>query len=225
MQAAGEHASTADRARARLHHADQLSWRGQGQTASDGLRAALALFTQAGDHAGISETLCTLAVTVGVFDDDLDGERRYAQEACEHARIAGDDGLLGLALGRLAAPSSDERGVLLDQAARLLAPLGNHRVIASVYSGAGYVAMSEDRMAEAARILEIGLQAAERSNNPYATMVALGNIGLVHLFSRDPRASARRVHPPAAAVRAAHLSPRSRRGPGGPGRRRRRARP
>jgi predicted ATPase/DNA-binding SARP family transcriptional activator len=186
LLAAGEHAPTVDRARARLHHAGQLSWRGQGQAAINGLTAALALFTEAGDHAGLSETLSSLALAVGVFGDDLEGERRYAQEACEHARIAGDDGLLGVALGRLAAPSSDERGALLEQAARLLAPLGNHGDIASVYAGAAYVAMSEDRLAEAARLLEIGLQAAERSNNPFETMVTHGNIGLVHLFSRDP---------------------------------------
>jgi predicted ATPase len=186
LAAAGDQAPPADRARARLHHAGQLGWREQGPAAIDGLGAALALFTQAGDHAGISETLCSLAVTVGVFDDDLEGERRYAQDACRHARIAGDDALLGLALGRLAAPSSDERDALLEQAARLLAPLGNHRDIASVYSSAAYVAMTEDRIAEATGLLEIGFQAAERSNNPYATLIALGNIGLAHLFSREP---------------------------------------
>ncbi len=65
LQAAGEHAAAADRARARLY------------------------------HAGISETLSGLALAVAVFDDDLESERRYAEQACEHARIAGDDALLG----------------------------------------------------------------------------------------------------------------------------------
>ncbi len=75
--------------------------------------------------------------------------------------------------------------MLLERAARLLTPLGNHRAVAGVHSGAGYVAMSEDRIAGALTLLETGRQAAERSNDPYATMIARGNIGLAHLFSRD----------------------------------------
>jgi predicted ATPase len=187
LQAAGEHAPTADRGRARLHLARLLSWPDPnlGRATIDGLHAAHALFTLAGDHAGISETLSELAFAHGVFDDDLEGERRYAEQACEHARIAADDALLGVALGRLAAPSTDDRCALLEHAARLLTPLGNHRALASLHSAAGYVAMSENRLAEALTLLETGLQAAERSNDPYETMIAHGNIGLATFFSHD----------------------------------------
>jgi predicted ATPase/DNA-binding SARP family transcriptional activator len=185
LQAAGELAPLADRARAQFQHAQQLSLRYQGQATTDGLRAALALYRQADDHAGISETLSSLAVAVGVFANDLAGERRYAQEACRHARIAGDHGLLGVALGRLAAVSGDERGAILEQAAGLLIPLGNYRELASAYSSAAYVALSEDRLAEATSLLDTALQAAAKTKDQRITMVALGNVGLARLFSGD----------------------------------------
>jgi predicted ATPase/DNA-binding SARP family transcriptional activator len=185
LQAAGDQAPLADRARARFKRAQQLSLRHQGQATTDGLRAALALYRQADDHAGISETLSSLAVAVGVFADDLAGERRYAEDACRHARIAGDDGLLGVALGRLAAVSGDERPEILEHAARLLTPLGNYREIASAYSTAAYVALSEDRLAEATSLLDTALQTAARTKDEWITMVALGNVGLARLFSGD----------------------------------------
>jgi predicted ATPase/DNA-binding SARP family transcriptional activator len=186
LRAAGESAPLTDRARARYQRADQLTLRYQGQAAINELRAAMALYDQADDHAGISEALCSLAPTVGVFHNDLDGERRYAEEACRHARIAGNDALLGLALGRLAAVSGGERGALLTQAGRLLAPVGNYREIATVYSTAAYVALTEDRIVEATSFLDTALHAATRAKDPWATMITLGNIGLAYLFSGDP---------------------------------------
>ena len=185
LHVAGEHAPLTDRARALLHHADQLSFHNEGGAAIDGLTAALALYRQADDHAGISETLCTLAVTVGVFDDDLAGEREYAQEACDHARIAGDDALLGRALGRLAAVSGDRRRAILEQAAELLIPSGDYRQVASAYSSAAYVALSEDRIAEATCLLDTALHAAGRIDDPWQTMTILSNIGLARLFAGD----------------------------------------
>ena len=185
LQVAGDRAPLTDRARARLHHADQLSFHNQGAAAIDGVAAALALYRQADDHAGISETLSTLAVAVGVFVDDLAGERRYAQEACGHARIAGDDALLGRALGKLAAVSGDRRRAILEQAAELLIPLGNYRQVASAYSSAAYVALTEDRIAEATSLLDTALQAAGRIEDPWETMTILSNIGLARLFAGD----------------------------------------
>jgi class 3 adenylate cyclase len=182
---AGERAPLTDRARARLHYAEELSSRNQGEAAIDELLAAVALYRQANDHAGISETLSTLAVAVGVFADDLAGERRYAQEACRHARIAGDDALLGRALGRLAAVSGDERHSILEQAAELLIPLGNYRQVATAYSSAAYVALSEDRIAQATSLLDTALHAAGRIEGPWETMTILSNIGLARLFSGD----------------------------------------
>jgi predicted ATPase/DNA-binding SARP family transcriptional activator len=184
LQAAGDRAPLTDRARAWLRHADQLG-RNEGAAAIDETRAALALYRQANDHAGISDALSQLAVAVGVFHDDVAGERRYALQACRHARIAGDDALLGRALGRLAGVSGDERGAILEQAAELLIPLGNYRQVASAYTGAAYVALSEDRIAEATSLLDTALHAAGRSEDPWTTAIILSNIGLARLFSGD----------------------------------------
>jgi predicted ATPase len=185
LQAAGERAPLTDRARARHHHAQQLSMRSQGAAAIDGLRSAVGLYQQANDHAGISETLCTLVNAVGVFVDDPAGERRYAREACRHARIAGDDGLLGVALGKLAVVSGDERRAILEQAAELLIPLGNDREVASAYSTAAYVALTEDRITEATSLLDTALQVAGRIEDPWETTIILSNLGLSRLFSGD----------------------------------------
>lgn len=185
LLAAGERAPLTDRARARLHHAQQLTLRNQGAAAIDGIRAALALFRQANDHAGISETLCTLVNAVGCFVDDPAAERRYAQEACRHAQIAGDDGLLGVALGRLASVSGDKRRAILEQAAELLIPLGNYRDVARAYSTAAYVAIAEDRLQQATSLLDTALRAIGRIEDPTETTIVLSNLGLARLFSGD----------------------------------------
>ena len=185
LQAAGERAPLLDRARARLHHANQLSNRNQGAASIDGLRAAAALYRQADDHAGISQTLSSLAVSVGVFAGDLAGERRYALQACQHARFAGDDGLLGRALGRLGVVSGDERRAILDQAAELLIPLGDYREVAIAYSNAAYMSLIEDSVAEATSFLETALHAVGSIEDPLETEIILSNIGLARLLSGD----------------------------------------
>lgn len=184
LQVAGEGAPLTDRARARLHYARQLSFRKQGEAAIDGDQEALALYRQADDHAGISETLCALASDVGLFDGDVARERQYAQEACRHAQLAGDDRLLGRALGRLAVVH-EERVAILEQAAKLLIPLGAYRDMASAYSTAAYVALSEDRVAEANSLADAALQAADGLDDPWEMMVIHGNIGLARLFAGD----------------------------------------
>jgi predicted ATPase/DNA-binding SARP family transcriptional activator len=186
LRAAGERAPPVDRARALIQLAAQFDLRYDGDAAIGRLREALALYRQAHDHAGISESLRRLAVVVGVFHDDLDGEREYASEACRHAKLAGNDALLGMALGRLAAVSGEQRRGLLEQAADLLTPTGNFRELASLYSTAAYVALSEDRTDEATNLLDTALQAVSRIDDPWETMMILGNIGLTRLFASEP---------------------------------------
>jgi predicted ATPase/DNA-binding SARP family transcriptional activator/class 3 adenylate cyclase len=188
LQAAGEAAPLTDRARARLHHANQLGFAGfrnEGAAAIDGLQRALALYRQANDHAGISETLSSLAVTVGVVNDDQAGEREHALEACRHARIAGDDRLLGRALGRLAAVAGNERGAILEQAAELLTPLGDYRDVVGAYASSAYVALSEDHITEATSLLDTALHAVGRIEDPQETAIVLSNMGLARLFSGE----------------------------------------
>jgi len=189
LRAAGERAPILDRARALVSLAAQFDLRYEGEAAIGTLCEALELYRQANHHEGTSEALRRLASAVGVFADDLAGERRYAEEACQHARLAGNDALLGKALGGLAAVSGDERRELLKQAADLLIPSGHFREVASIYSTAAYVALSEDRVEEATGLLDTALQAVSQTNDPWETMIILGNIGLARLFAGEPEAA------------------------------------
>jgi predicted ATPase/DNA-binding SARP family transcriptional activator len=187
LEAGGAHATPKDLARAHYHHAEQLELRNHLEPAIDEFRAALSLFREAGDHAGMSQSIRALGVVQGLAHDDSDSNRRCAQEACRHARLAGDDGLLGQALGTLAAVSGEQRLAILRQAAELLTRVGNYRQLANAYTTAAYVAISEDRLREAADLLEVALDASARSNDPWLTMANHGNIGLVHLFIGEVR--------------------------------------
>ena len=185
LGAAGERAPLQDRARAHLSLATQLSFRHEGQAAKDELKA-LGLCHQANDHAGMSKVLAALARNAGTVDDDLAQERAYAEAACRHARIAGDDRVLGHALARLAAvlPPA-ERTPVLQQVAELLARVGDYTMLATAYNGAAYVALADDRVHEATGLLDTALSAAERGDNPLETMIVHGNLGLAKLFSGD----------------------------------------
>jgi tetratricopeptide (TPR) repeat protein len=186
LQAAGEHAPLIDRARALAHVGDQLDLRYEGEAQMVTLRDALVLYREANDHAGISQVLRQLAVALGVFADDLDAERDCAREACRHARIAGDNALLGMALGRLAAVAGEDRSGLLSQAAELLIPPGNFRAVACLYSSAAYAALGEDSVDEATSLLDKALEAVSKIDDPWETMIILGNVGLARLFAGDP---------------------------------------
>jgi hypothetical protein len=56
---------------------------------------------------------------------------------------------------------------------------------AGAYSGAAYLAVSEDRTAEATSLLDTALRAAHKMDDPWTTMVIHGNLGFAHLFSAD----------------------------------------
>ena len=188
LEAAGEDAPLEYRGRASLHRSHQLRFRDRGVARLESAREALAVYRRARDHAGISRALRMLAVAEGVTLGNLEQERRYADAACHHARVAGDDMLLGQALGTLAAVSGNERGRLLEQSASLLAPLGNYRAIASAYSAASYVALVEDRVDEASGYLATALDAAQRVDDPWHKI--WGNLGLARLFSGELDAAA-----------------------------------
>ena len=186
LRAAGEGAPLTDRARAIRWLADQFDLRNDGDATIARLREALVLFREADDHAGISHTLRRLALALGAFADDRTGELECAREACRQARLAGEDALLGMALGQLAAVSGQQRAELLEQAAELLIQSGNLRGVAKVYTSGAYVALAEDRVDEATNLLNTALQAASRIDSPWETMIILGNIGLARLFAGKP---------------------------------------
>ena len=185
LRAAGDRAPLIDRARA-IAWLAQFDLGNEGEATIARLREALELYRQADDHAGISQTLRRLALALGAFADDRIGERECAREACRHARLAGDDVLLGMALGQLAAAEGQQRAELLEQSAALLTPSGNLRGVARVYTSAAYVALGEDRVEEATTLLDTALQAVSRIDSPWEKMIILGNIGLARLFAGEP---------------------------------------
>ena len=190
LEAAGEEAPPEHRGRASLHRAHQLRFRDRGVSRLESVREALDIYRRAGDDAGISRALRMLALAEGVTLGDLEQERQHADAACDHARVAGDDMLLGQALGTLAAVSGDERPVLLEQSADLLARLGNYRAIANAHSAASYVALVEGHVDEAIGYLVTALNAVQRIDDPWQEGMIRGNLGLARLFSGDPKAAA-----------------------------------
>ena len=52
------------------------------------------------------------------------------------------------------AVSGNDRRAILEQADELLIPLGDYREVAGAYSSAAYVALTEDRLAEAISLLD-----------------------------------------------------------------------
>jgi hypothetical protein len=112
--------------------------------------------------------------------------RANAEAACRHARIAGDDGVLGRTLSRLAefVPGS-QRGPILEQAAELLARVGDYRGIAMAWSYNAYAALIRDELREANELLDAARIAIARVDSPYLAAIMWGNIGLAKLFSRD----------------------------------------
>jgi tetratricopeptide (TPR) repeat protein len=163
----------------------QLAHEDRGDAATAEAESALELYRQAGDHAGIAEALCELAIAAAVYADDVAQDRRYAEQACRHARLAGDDRMLGRALARLAAVSGNRRREVLEQAAEYLARVGDYRELAMAYSNTAYVALAENSVPEAVSLLEVALKAVERVDSAYLEMIVLGNLGLAQLFSGD----------------------------------------
>ncbi len=190
LEAAGEDAPLVHRGRAALHRAHQLRFRDRGVSRLESAREALDVYRRAGDHAGISRALRMVALAEGVTLGDLEQQRHHALAACGHARLAGDNTLLGQALATLAAVSGDDRAALLEQSASLLTPLGNYRAIANGHSAASYAALLEGHIDEATRYLATAMDAAERIDDPWQTGMILGNLGLARLFSGDVDAAA-----------------------------------
>jgi len=189
LEAAGEHAPARDRARAQLHRATQLYLiRWEHRAAIDAATSALALYREADDHAGIADALCLLATlipTQGHDGGERDQASRYAEEACLHARVAGNNRILGKALATLAAVSGDVDVTILEEAAELLTRVEDHRELARAYSNAAWRALAANRVPEATSLAETALRAAEKANDRFRTMIVLSMIGFAKLFSGD----------------------------------------
>jgi predicted ATPase len=144
---------------------------------------AATLFDEAGDDAGLALAYRTLAYLASSLGEPLDVERRLAESAYRHARRTGDAVLIGATLGKLAETSPHgERERHLAQAQEVLARVGSDREIVRLNVNASYQALLEDRPAEAIAYGTIARAAAERESDIVHMMLAMGNIGIAHLF-------------------------------------------
>ena len=185
LQVTGEDAPSADRARARIHQSALASgYFDDGRTMSEAAESALALYSEAGDTRGIAEALCWLSAA-SVGQGAMEAARAHAEEACRQAGESGDQRVQAKALARLAAVSTDERTSLLAQAAEMLSRVGDFQEIATLYANGAWIATIEDRVAQAAELIEVAVGAAHRAASPWATLVTLSNLGLVRLFDGD----------------------------------------
>ncbi|HEX8977382.1 MAG TPA: BTAD domain-containing putative transcriptional regulator [Solirubrobacteraceae bacterium] len=186
LQAAGDAAPLSDRARAHLRRAQALGMLNQHVAARDVAEQAVLLYREAHDDAGISQAHREVAFRAGLLGDRK-GFRASIEAAYHHARLAGDSGLIGTALARLAyrAPGR-RRAAGLEEAAKLLTEAGNYRELASAYLSAAYEALLADRSSEALSLLKVALPAVEKVQNPeYIAMLIWGNVGLANLFLGD----------------------------------------
>ena len=190
LQAAGDDAPFPDRARAQLRRAQALGMRNQHAAARDVAEEALLLYREAGDDAGISRAYGELSLRAGLLGDTTLSHASI-EAAHNHARLAGDNRLLGTALARVASRApGGERIAMLEEAAELLRETGDYRALAGAYLTAGYELLFEDRPREALIRLNTALAAAERVPRPeYTLMLVWGNVGLANLFLGDLRAA------------------------------------
>jgi hypothetical protein len=154
LRAAGDKAPAADRARAHLQRAYLLELRPHWAAASDAAKAALWIYERIHDDRGIAEAsykLVVQAITLG----DRKASRRFAEDACRHARRCSDDALLGKAIASLVNMSPvREHLQALEQAHELLSRVGDHRELAIAYSNAANRALKEHRDEHAVKLLE-----------------------------------------------------------------------
>jgi tetratricopeptide (TPR) repeat protein len=177
---------TGDLARAHLCRSELLHLGRNDHAASlAAAQEALALYRQAGDHAGSARALMSISNRTELLGDESQG-LRYALEACAQAQAAGDDSILGGALANLALfQPPPQRADTLVQADRLLTRAGHVGSLADAYLSAAYQDLREDRIAEAMALLARAQAAADRADSPVTNMLILGNLGLGYLFSGD----------------------------------------
>jgi len=192
LRAAGDDAPVRDRARAEQHRARQLALGNRYDASIEAANRALALYTQADDHAGIAKALWSLAFDTGELGD-LEQSRRYAESAVRYARTSGDDVVLAKALSELAACAhEDDRASLVEEAAGIFTRLGDDSGLARLYTNCGYVELTKGRVEQASELFEAALNVPRSGATlhlPALLSNLLSNLGLARLFSGDPHAA------------------------------------
>jgi tetratricopeptide (TPR) repeat protein len=184
LDAAGEQAPTTDRARAWLLWAQMFLLDDDAEVVIAGAQSALDLYVEAGDHAGIAMALSALARLMAGLTGDVEGARRHLEEALGHARVAGDEHVLGKVLARLAVVTAPPNE-FLERAVAILAPVGDFQELARTYSNCGARAVLENRLEQATELLEAALDAVQRADCVYVHTAICSNTGLARLFAGD----------------------------------------
>jgi predicted ATPase/DNA-binding SARP family transcriptional activator len=191
LTAAGDKAPAGDRARAQIQRAYQLELRPQWRAASDAAQEALRICRRIHDERGIGEASYKL-VTPTIMLGDREASRRFAEDACRHARRSGDEPLLAKATASLVNMSDlPERLQALEQAHELLSRVGDHRELAIAYNNAAHSAIKEHREQHALKLLETAGSVAAKAPMRYPVLnsTIAGTSAMAHLFTGDfPRA-------------------------------------
>jgi predicted ATPase/DNA-binding SARP family transcriptional activator len=189
LEAAGDDAPVADRARARRAQVDLLVDEGAAYWPSDARSVAaeaLALSREAGEPAGVADALLVQASLDMAESHPQPRRRALADEALTYAREAGDDRLVARALmERAGAVAPEDDTGELEQAATALHKLGSARSLLFLYNNAAYNAIKAGN-SEAARpfLVEAGSLANELGD-PVASALTCGNVGLEALLNDD----------------------------------------
>ena len=185
LHAAVDGAPTRARARAEVGRAWQLMAHQRVADAAHAATTARELYRELGDDAGMSEAYMALTHITERRGNRAEA-RAFAEDACRHARLSGEDRVLEQSMARLADKlPADERPAAVAEARRLFERTGNHRAVAHLHSNLGYKAILEGHPEEALRFLDVAVDAVTKSPTPHTTMFVAGNVALANLFIGD----------------------------------------
>jgi hypothetical protein len=192
LDAAGDEAPIADRARARRGRVWLLTgagasydWQGSREAAQAEAVEALALSRAAGDPAAIAAAL--LAQANLYVAESLPQPRRLAlaREALDCAREAGDDSLVARSLSETARSLPPEHAMAeIEEAAAALRKAGDWRLL-SLYADTAYNAIKRGNPQQAKGLLEQALPLAHALGDPLVLAYVLGNVGMEAVFNGD----------------------------------------
>jgi predicted ATPase/DNA-binding SARP family transcriptional activator len=193
LDAAGDAAPLADRARARRAQGLLLQCKGAAYDAHGLMKEArakaaeaLELSRQVGDPGGIADALLVLAGLEMAETLPQRRRRALAEEALSWASQAGDDRVVALALTERALAVPLEPGAAeLEQAATALRKIGNSRHLVKLYSSAAYNAIKAGSPERARPLLDQALPLARELGDPLLQAFVWGNVGFEALFTGD----------------------------------------
>jgi predicted ATPase/DNA-binding SARP family transcriptional activator len=191
LEAAGDDAPIADRARAHRARLKLLEEQGSAQDAGglmEQARAhaieALSLSRQAGDPSGIAAALMLLGHLETAESHPQRHREALAEEALTYARQADDDRLIAEALTERAVALGPDRGAVeLEHAITALRKIGAARNLAVLYNQAAYSAIKAGTHDRAPPLLEHAESLARELGDQMMLCAVSGTAGLAALFT------------------------------------------